>query len=141
MQFDTNNPIIQLCIQGMEMEAKNPVEAKKLFLQAWNEAANDFEKFTAAHYLARQQSSTAEKLNWDETALSFALKINDSAMQAHYPSLYLNIGKCYEELKDVENAVKNYRLALSYADHLSDDGYGQMIKGGIQKGLERIAGN
>ncbi len=31
--------------QGMEMEAKQqPDDAKALFLQAWNEATNDFEK-------------------------------------------------------------------------------------------------
>lgn len=51
MQFDPNNKINQLCAKGMEMEAKQPDEAKTLFLQAWNEAANDFEKFTAAHML------------------------------------------------------------------------------------------
>ena len=52
MQFDPNNKIIQLCVNGMEMERnKKPGEAQALFLQAWNGAANDFEKFTAAHYV------------------------------------------------------------------------------------------
>jgi rifampin ADP-ribosylating transferase len=47
----------------MEMEVKgNPEEASKLFLQAWNEATTDFEKFTAAHYVARHQKSVADKL-------------------------------------------------------------------------------
>jgi len=138
MQFDTNNPVIQLCMKGMEIE--NPVEAKALFSEAWDRAANDFEKFTAAHYLARQQPTTAEKLKWDETALSFALKIDDGSMLQSYPSLYLNIGKCYEDENDFEAARKNYRLALSYAGHLPGNGYGQMIKAGIENGLERVIG-
>jgi hypothetical protein len=52
MEFNPNNNIVKLCLQGMIMEAKgNHEEAGKLFLQAWNEATNDFEKYLAAYYL------------------------------------------------------------------------------------------
>ena len=139
MQFDSNNKVIQLCAKGMEMETnQKPGEAQTLFLQAWNEATNDFEKFTAAHYVARHQKSIQDKLKWDEIALAFALKINDSSMAANYPSLYLNIAKCYEDLKDFDNAQKNYQVALSYADLLPDNGYGQIIKSGIKNGIQRL---
>lgn len=139
MQFDTNNKIIQLCIKGMEMESsEKPEAAETLFMQAWNEAENEFEKFTAAHYVARHQKSIQDKLKWDEKALEFALKIDDSNIRASYPSLYLNIAKCYEDLKDSANAHKNYRVALSFIDYLPDDGYGQMVKSGIKHGIERV---
>jgi rifampin ADP-ribosylating transferase len=140
VQFDPNNPVIKLCAQGMEFEAnQKPCEAEELFLKAWHEATNDFEKFTAAHYVARYQKSVEDKLNWDKTALAFALKIADDSMSANYPSLYLNIGKCYEDLGDRDNARNNYQAALSFADSLSDDGYGQMIKSGIRNGLKRLS--
>jgi rifampin ADP-ribosylating transferase len=139
MHFDISNKIIQLCAKGMEMEVKQPDEAKALFLQAWNKAGNNFEKFTAAHYVARHQSSTKDKLKWDETALKFALQINDSNMQTNYPSLYLNIAKCYEDLKDFENAQKSYETALSYTKNLPDDSYGKMISAGIRNGIQRIS--
>jgi tetratricopeptide (TPR) repeat protein len=140
MQVDLNNKIVKLCAQGMDMEGNgNPEEASKYFLQAWNEATNDFEKFTAAHYVARHQKSVADKLNWDETALQLALKINDDTIKGSYPSLYLNIAKCYEDLNDFDNARKNYQLALSFTNLLSDSGYGNMIKGGIMNGIERVA--
>ena len=140
MQFDPNNKIIQLCTQGMEMEAKQKhEEAKALFLQAWNEATNDFEKFTAAHYVARYQESVQEKLAWDKTALSFALNIKDETIEGSYPSLYLNIAKCYEDLKDIHNAEKYYQLALTYIDHLPSNGYGELIREGVKKGLERVS--
>jgi len=139
MQFDSSNKVIQLCAKGMEMETnQKPEEAQTLFLQAWNDAANDFEKFTAAHYVARHQKSIQDKLKWDEIALAFALKINDSSMTANYPSLYLNIAKCYEDLKEFDNAQKNYQVALSYADLLPDNGYGQIIKSGIENGIQRL---
>jgi tetratricopeptide (TPR) repeat protein len=140
MQFDPNNRIVQLCAKGMEMEtSEKPDEAQAIFAQAWDEAANDFEKFTAAHYVARHQKSIHDKLKWDEISLEFAVKINDSSMQVSYPSLYLNIAKCYEDLKDIDNAQKNYLIALSYVNHLPDNGYGQMIKSGINKGIERLS--
>lgn len=139
MEFDSNNNVVKLCAQGMDLEGKGKLEeASKLFLQAWDEATNDFEKFTAAHYVARHQKTVVDKLNWDETALNLALKINDDKMKGSYPSLYLNIAKCYEDLKDVDNAKKNYQLALSFTNLLPDNGYGKMIKGGILNGIERV---
>ncbi len=137
MQFDSDNTIVKLCAEGMNLEGEGkPLEASLLFKKAWNEAATDFEKFIAAHYVARHQNSINDKLKWDELALHFALNAPDS--KGAYPSLYLNIGKCYEDLKDFTNARKNYQLALSFSDSLHDDGYGKMIKGGILSGIERI---
>lgn len=139
MEFDPNNSVVKLCAQGMEMETKGKLkEANKLFLQAWDEATTDFEKFIAAHYVARHQKSIADKLMWDEIALNLALKIKDESIRASYPSLYLNIAKCYEDLRDIDNAKKNYHLALSFTSLLPDNGYSKMIKGGIASGIERV---
>lgn len=137
MHLDPDNHVIKLCAKGMDMEG-TPEEASKLFTQAWNEAVDDFERFIAAHYIARHQNSIADKLKWDETALHLALKIKDKDVDGAYPSLYLNIAKCYEDLGDVENAEKNYQSALAFMDRLSDDGYGNMIKGGILNGIKRL---
>lgn len=139
MEFDQTNTVIKLCAQGMEMEGKGkPEQARKLFLQAWNKATNNFEKFTAAHYVARHQKSVDDKLKWDQTALQLALKINNATVKSALPSLYLNIAKCYEDLNDLGNAKKNYDLALSFANLLPDNDYGNMIKSAITKGIERV---
>jgi hypothetical protein len=139
MTFNQENNIVKLIIKGMEMEAVDSGIARTLYLQAWNEASGDFEKSTAAHYLARQQDSKQKKLSWDETALTFALKTNDQNIQSYYPSLYLNIARGYEDLDDLEKAAKNYRLALSHCKNLAEDSYGQMIRSGIQNGLARTS--
>jgi len=56
MKFYPNNKIVKLCLQGMQMEEKNkPKEENRIFLQAWNEAINDFKKLLAAHYVARHR--------------------------------------------------------------------------------------
>lgn len=123
MEFSPNNNVVKLCIQGMGMEEKGkPEEANRLFLQAWNEATNDFEKFTAAFYVARHQKSVSDKLKWLETALQLALSVNSDSAKGALSSLYSNIAKCYEDLGDLDNAKKNNELAISFKDKLSDKG-------------------
>ncbi len=139
MQFDPENNVNKLCARGMQAEGEGkPEDASKLFQQAWDEAANDREKFTAAHYVARHQKSVADKLKWDEAALNLALKIGDEDIKGAYPSLYLNIAKCYEDLNEFDKAHENYILALNFTTSLLDDGYGNMIRAGINKGIERV---
>src|SRR6185437_10154795 len=101
MEFSPGNMVVKLCLQGMDMEAKGKHdEAGKLYHQAWNEATDDFEKFTAAYYIARNQKNVSEKLRWYQTALQFALSVNNDAVRSAFASLYLNIARCYEDLGD-----------------------------------------
>ena len=139
MEFNQDNKVVQLCAIGMELEGQGKLtEAGNRFEDAWNFASSDFEKFTAAHYMARHQKTIQDKLNWDNTALKHALNINDDSIKETLPSLYLNIGKCYEDLNDFENAKSNYNAAFSFSTYLPDNGYGDMIKAGINKALDRI---
>ena len=122
-QFDPNNKIIQLLLQGMGMEdSGKSEEASLLFSKAWSEAIDDFEKFIAAYYVARHQKNVSDKLKWFETSLQFALKVNDEAVKSAFPSLYLNIVKCYEALSDPDKAKKHVELSHSYKGAPSDPG-------------------
>jgi rifampin ADP-ribosylating transferase len=123
MEFNPNNNVVKLCIQGMVMEEKGePENASRLFFQAWNEATNDFEKYTAAFYVARHQKNVPDKLKWLETALQFALVVNNDSVKGALSSLYLSIARCYADLGDFDNAKKNDDLAISFKDRLSDKG-------------------
>ena len=107
----------------MDMEGKgNAEEASSLFIQAWTEATNDFEKYIAAYYAARHQENVPDKLKWLETALQFALKVNNESAISAFPNLYSNIAKCHEDLGDARNAKKNFELADSFAGDPSDKG-------------------
>jgi tetratricopeptide (TPR) repeat protein len=114
-------------------------EAAETFMRAWEIAISHYEQFIAAHYVARHQHSVAAKLQWDLKALEAAQKAGNEEITGAYPSLYLNIAKCYEDLGEYETARQNYQAALSFAASLSDDGYGKMIKSGILAGLDRVA--
>lgn len=123
MNFSPFNNIVKLCIQGMGMEDQNkPEEALRFFMQAWNEATNDFEKFLAAYYVAHQQKTVPDKLKWLQTAVDCAQKTNDNSAKSAFPSLYSNIAKCYEELGEYENARKNFELSESFRENPSDKG-------------------
>ena len=123
MEFNQNNNIVKLCLQGIGMEKMGkPEEASKLFLQAWDEAVYDFEKFISAYFVARHQENVSDKLHWLETALQIALQMNDESVQSAFPSLYSNIAKCYEDMGDVDSAKKNYELAASFHNEPTDKG-------------------
>lgn len=123
MEFDPRNQIIRLCIEAMQMEENGkPGEAKQLFLKAWNESTNDFEKFIAAHFVARHQQEVNDQLHWLETALQFAIKINNESVNGALPALYRNIANCYEELGDDAKAKRNNELSISFAEKPTDKG-------------------
>ena len=123
MEFDPRNNVIKLCMQGTGMEEKGEAEeARKLFLQAWNESTNDFERFIAAYYVARHQNNVRDKLKWLETSLTFALSISDDTVNAAFPSLYSQIADGYEDLNDPDKAGENRELANSFGSEPSDKG-------------------
>src|SRR5690606_32191075 len=144
MEIDPNNEIVKLCVEGVNIEGGGEGESKRaitLFKKAWNLAKNTNEKFIAAHYVARNQKNASDKLKWDKRALNLALEIDNEDIKGSYPSLYLNIGKCYEDLHDFGKAKEYYQLALSFTNYLNHDGYGKMIKSGIESGINRVTKN
>jgi rifampin ADP-ribosylating transferase len=123
MDFSPTNPVVQLCIQAMEREGKGqPEEAKRLFLQAWSEADNDFERFIAAHFVARQQTGVADRLQWLQAALRLALAVNDDAVVPAFPALYAGIAECQDVLGDQASAERNREQAGSFDPAPSDRG-------------------
>jgi tetratricopeptide (TPR) repeat protein len=138
MLIDPENPVVQLCARGMELEG-DPLKAAAVFRQAWQLAVSDADKCIAAHYIARHQDSIAEKLSWDALALHHALLVEDEQIAGFYPSLYLNIAKGYEDLQAFEKALAHYHQAERYAAHLPDDGYAHFIRGGISTGIARVS--
>jgi len=143
IEFSPNNHIVQLCVQGIGLKGSGNHEAASiLFLQAWNEATDDFEKFIAAHFVAHQQKDSLHKLQWLETALQHAIKIDNPGVKVALPLLYAGIAKCYEELNDIENAKKNTALANSFSNKPSDPGpFYHGTKADLRVGDELTVGN
>ena len=141
MLYDPSNPVVQLCTRGIETEYSGDLEkARDLYLEAWQLAKNDLEMVTSAHYLARVQSDLVEALRWNLTALEYASKTTDQDIASLYASLYLNVAKSHEDLGNLREAQDHYLLAHNSTHDLPDNGYGNMIRKGVQAGLERVKG-
>ncbi len=112
--INPENPVIHLCIAGTQAEFRGQtVEARALYLQAWNLASDDYEACIAAHYLARFQDDPSETLRWNHEALRRADSVGGERVASFYPSLYLNMGRSQELLGEQAEAEKYYALAAA----------------------------
>jgi len=137
---DPNNPVVALCAEGMRAEsAGRGAEAKELFERAWQAATDDYEACIAAHYLARHQETMEQTLHWNEVSLHRAELVGDDRVEGFLPSLYLNLGHCHEQLGDPERARAFYELAAGHLSAVPPGPYGDMLRDGVTRALERTA--
>lgn len=137
--MNPENPVVKLCVQGMDHESKGDFEtASKLFLLAWEQSTDDFERCIAAHYVARHQESPEETLVWNQRSLDFARAVNDARVSGFLPSLYLNMGKSYEDLAKLDDARQFYAMTVEVLSSLPDNEYGRNLRGAVERALERI---
>lgn len=120
--MDTNNQVIQLCIQGTRAEFEHRLQdALRLYQQAWDSHTDDYEACIAAHYVARFQETPQESLHWNQIALDHADRVDDEKVRDFYPSLYLSLGRSHEILGDHIEMQKYYDLAAQLgATHQPD---------------------
>lgn len=137
--MDPNNPVVKLCAQGIDIEMKGRRdEARSLFLQAWELRQDDVDACIAAHYLARHQDTLEETLRWNELALTHAIRASSDAIRSFFPSLYLNLGKSYEDLQNIPRARELYEHGERWLTDVADGGYGDIVRQGLQNALQRV---
>ena len=137
--MDPNNPVVKLCAQGIEIEMKgHRAEARSLFLQAWELRRDDVDACIAAHYVARHQDSPVETLRWNELALTHAISASADSIRSFYPSLYLNLGKSYEDIGDSSRARELYVQGEQCLNDAPDGGYGDIVRQGLYNALQRV---
>ena len=73
--------------------------------------------------------------------MRLAKAAGDDRSSSFFPSLLLNLAHLYEVLGNLEQAKKYYEFAMERAKVLPSDQYGNMVRDGIQKGLQRLAAN
>lgn len=121
--MDLDNPVIRLCAEGTRAElARRTDDARRLYLEAWAAATDDYEACVAAHYLARFQDTPEETLRWNQEALARAENVGDERVRGFYPSLYVNLGSSHEALGNQREADHYYKLAAALGLHRADDG-------------------
>jgi tetratricopeptide (TPR) repeat protein len=108
--------------------------ARQRFADLWDEVDDPFHRCALAHYAADVQADPSDELRWDLRALAAADAVPDrTAVAAFYPSLHLNLADVHRRLGDVEQACRHLEQARATVDALPDDGYGRMIRGGVDR--------
>ena|SRR5579871_1237173 len=141
---DTTNEIIAAVamLQGGE-RVRGRATLESIWLRI-SHAPNPIDECVLAHYLADVQDEPAEELAWDLRALNAAMRCTDAeARQLHptlsisalLPSLHLNLAEDYWNFKEFAQSRTHLAKARLLTATLSDDGYGRMIRFGIE-GLE-----
>ncbi|MER5623560.1 hypothetical protein ABT061_21240 [Streptosporangium sp. NPDC002544] len=137
--------------QGMALgQSGERAAARRLFSELWQEigaTGDPLHRCALAHSMADVQDDAHEELLWDLRALEAADLITDArARQAgvtgpasgFYPSLHLNLGDVYRRLGDLDRARDHLRRGRAAVDALGDDGYGQMIRQGLDRLADRL---
>lgn len=138
MLFDPENPVMQLCAAGMQVDGE-PAKALALFEQAWAARRDDFDASVAAHFMARHQPTADATREWNERALQHADALTDDRAMPLVPSLCLNLAESYRLDARVDEAEALVRRGLAVLDQLpSDDGYAQFVRSGLDRLLQRL---
>jgi hypothetical protein len=136
---------IALCQRG-DREA-----ARQLLTELWEQVGTDgdpFHRCAIAHWLADVQDDEREELVWDLRALAAAELITSgrarqagltTPVRALFPSLHLNLGDVYRRLGDTRRAGEHLQRGEADANALAEDGYGEMIRGGLSRLAERLS--
>jgi len=111
--------------------------------EAWSGLGPDdhAQRCVLAHYLADVQEDLDAEVRWDERALEAYAGVAPDALAAVgipaadglAPSLHLNLADGYLRQCLVEDATRHVEAGLAAAPVLADDGYGAMVRAGLER--------
>jgi hypothetical protein len=108
--------------------------------------ADHAQRCVLAHYLADLQADLEHEIAWDRTALAEHALVKDedlapvgiASTRGIAPSLHLNLGDGYLRRGEVDAAREHLEQGLAAAEALPPDGYGKMIRAGLEALAQRI---
>ncbi len=100
-----------------------------------------------AHYLADLQPDLDDEVRWDERALAAYAEVQPHDLEplgiydaaGFAPSLHLNLGDGYRRQGRMREAQDQLAAGLAASWALSDEGYGAMVRSGLQRLADRLA--
>ena len=119
---------------AVELGRAGDREAARTQLTALWAACDDRQTRCAiAHYLADVQDETEDELSWDLRALE---NVDDDGW---LPSLHLNLADDYRRLARTQLAEEHLSIARAHLSGLSEGGYGDLIRSGVENVAEALA--
>jgi hypothetical protein len=114
--------------------------ARSGLTELWDQVDAPLHRCAVAHALADVQDDPHDELAWDLRALDAAGAVTDAEVVAAgmlgtaaglLPSLHLNVAEAHRRLGDLTAARRHLELGLAAVPALGDDGYGRMIRAGL----------
>ncbi|MDT0453154.1 hypothetical protein [Streptomyces hesseae] len=147
------DPIMEAIGQAVtEGRAGDIASARQKLLSLWSAigiTGDPLHRCSLAHYLADLYEDPAQALAWDVRALDAADAVTEQRVQEHhaglhiagfYPSLHLNLADNYRRLGSFGAASEHINAAKEHTANLSEDPYGDLLRGAIHEVAEAIAG-
>jgi hypothetical protein len=107
-----DNRVVRACMAGVNAEFERRLDdARRLYAEAWDLAADDYERCIASHYVAHLEDDPAKALRWNLLALESAERADQSLVTEFLPSLYVNLGHSCELTGQEELATRYYGAA------------------------------
>ncbi|MDW3848085.1 tetratricopeptide repeat protein [Micromonospora sp. BRA006-A] len=127
-------------------------DARDLFARIWDEIGREqgdpLHVCVLAHAMADVQDDVRQELVWDRRALAAADLLTDErvaqagvpmSVAGLYPSLHLNLAECHRKLGELDQARDHLRRAREGIGALGDDGYGELIRDGLDRLSQELA--
>jgi len=151
--MDTTQPGMSEIINAVgTLQAGDRQAARTELLRLWHEWSKrdaPLQRCTIAHFLADTEDDPATELEWDLLALEAAtgsrgdsdLEAVDPSLNNFLPSLHLNVGDACRRTGQSERAKLHVENGLARSSSLEDDGYGQYVRGGLERLRARLDNN
>ncbi|HET7899930.1 MAG TPA: hypothetical protein VFL59_02005 [Candidatus Nanopelagicales bacterium] len=124
-------------------------EGRMLLENCWDAtpSGEHAKRVVIAHYLADLQDELDDEIRWDESALTDYPRVGETDLAAIgiasasglAPSLHLNLGDGYLRRGDLQAARQQLDAGIAAAGALGDDGYGDLVRKGLDGLAQRLA--
>ncbi|MDQ0736296.1 hypothetical protein [Arthrobacter agilis] len=121
---------------------------RELLMECWDatEPADHAHRCVLAHYLADTETEIGKEVAWDEKALeehAFLAEDDLAALgipsaRSLRPSLHLNLADGYHRQDRTDLAQAHLERGQAATEALQDDGYGKMIRSGLDNLAQRM---
>jgi hypothetical protein len=146
--MDVSSPEMKDILDAITILKSDKEQGRARLLQLWDDLApqgNPLQLCALGHFLADTETEVAAELEWDLRALEAATGSRQaedkepvpSVPESYLPSLHLSLANGYRRLGDLERARRHALFASLHIGALSDDAYGNLVRGGLRR-LEAV---